>query len=30
LIMVLSGVAGGYLIYSFLSLFRRGESGGDG
>jgi glycosyltransferase involved in cell wall biosynthesis len=30
LIIVLSGVAGGYLSYSFLSLFRRGESGGGG
>jgi glycosyltransferase involved in cell wall biosynthesis len=30
LMMVLSGVAGGYLSYSFLSLFRRGESGGGG
>jgi len=28
--IVLSGVAGGYLSYNFLSLFRRGEPGGDG
>jgi len=30
LIMVLSGVAGGYLSYNFLSLFRRKEPGGGG
>jgi hypothetical protein len=29
-IVVLSGVAGGYLSYNFLSLFRRGEADGGG
>jgi len=27
--VVLSGVAGGYFSYNFLSLFRRREPGGD-